>query len=181
MPAEARPYGSTDGWPEEFYLEGPVPDGEELLRRTVARVHKHSARSVRIRLALTATGVLVASAALTGTGIVVGRFLEGPAVVAETVITGSDPRSGARLAVAMTPTDDGTRMDVTVTGLPVGTACQLTYVGTDGSRLSHNGSWRIPPDAAHRPAHEHVWMTESQLAAVEVTTSTGTELVARTN
>jgi hypothetical protein len=177
MPTQAQLEQTAKDWPPELYLDGPVPDGEELLQRTVAKVHRHSARSARIRIALFATAVVMAAAAFVGTGVVVGRLMPGPQL-AERVVTATDPLSGAHLTVTMTSADDGTRMTVTVTGLPVGTVCHLTFIAKDGTRMPDNGSWRIPPDAADRPIQDHVWMAESDLAAIEVTTSTNARVVA---
>lgn len=176
MPVDVPTQFSAADTPEELFLEGPVPDGEELLLRTVAEVRRRSARSARTRVALLTTAVLVACAALTGAGAILGRMLGGPASTAETSVTATDPRTGAHLAVALASADDGTTMDVTVTGLPVGTACQLTYVGKDGTRLTDGGGWRVPADG--RPIRTHVWIPESDLAEIDVTTSVGAELVA---
>lgn len=174
MPTYAQLEQTNRDWPPEAFLDGPVPDGEDLLQRTMTKVHKHSARSARIRAAVFTSAVVLACAVLAGTGVVIGRMLESPA----SAVTATDPRTDAHLVALMTPTDDGTSMEITVTGLPVGTACHLTFVGKDGTRMSDGTSWRIPLDAADHPIETHVWMPESSLAEIDVTTSTGVHLIA---
>jgi hypothetical protein len=156
----------TPDLPAEFYLDGPVPDGEELLRRTVAAVHKRSARSARLRVSLFVVAALVACAALAGTGLAVGRLIGGPHVsIAESYYSATDPGTGAKLAATVTPGEGGSHLTVTVTGLPQGTPCQLTVIGTNGTRVP-GGGWRIPQD--RKPVTANVWMAPDQMAEIEV-------------
>lgn len=176
MPTYAQIEETDLEWPPEAFLDGPVPDGDELLQRTVAKVHKHSARSARLRVALFAAAIVTTCAILTGAGVLMGHLMEGPTI--ESYVTATDPTTGARLVATMTPTDDGTSMAVTVTGVPVGTACKLTFIGRNGTRMSDGSSWRVPQNAAQKPIETHVWMSESNLTEIEVTTSTGADLIA---
>ncbi len=176
MPSEAQLLETSRDWPPEAFLDGPVPGGEDLLRRTVAKVHRQSARSARLRVTVFAVAVLTACVALFGAGVAMGTLSH--TVPAQRTVAATDARTGARLVVTMTVTDDGTDMEVTVTGLPVGTACHLTVIGKDGTRMSDSSGWRIPPDAADHPIRTNVWMTESNMAELEITTSTGTNLTA---
>jgi hypothetical protein len=168
----------SDDWPDEFYLEGPVTGGDELLRRTLAHVRRQSTRSNRWRVVLLAAGVLLAGAMLTGAGMAIGRFTDRPPTP-ERPIVATDVRTGAGMRVTTRSTEGGTYLDVTTTGLPVGTTCRLTVVGTDGSRFD-GGGWRVPPDAAEIPVDMMVWLPRSQVAELDVTTSVGSVLIGRT-
>ena len=172
MPTDAQLLETGREWPPEAFLDGPVPDGEELLLRTVATVRRRSARSARVRVALWSAAVVCCCLLLVGAGVMVGRMLQSPGFLAVT-----DPRSGARLVAVLSPSDSGTGLSVTVSGLPVGTACQLTVVGVDGSRITDGSGWRVPVDAASRPVSTHVWMSSSSISTLSVTTSARVVLV----
>lgn len=169
----------SDELPDEFFLEGPVPDGEELLRRTVARVRRHSARSARLRGAMLLVAALLVGAVVTGGGMALGRamFPATPAV-AERELTATDPVSGAHLSATLVGVDGGTYIEISVTGLPMGTECRLTVLG-HGVRLP-NGSWRIGQDGGRRPNPESVWMPPDDITALAIATSNGVHLYAST-
>jgi hypothetical protein len=169
MPTDA------DDWPHEFYLEGPVNGGDELLRRTLANVRRQSTRSARWRVVLVAAGVVLAGLMLTGAGMAIGHLTD-RVPPPERPITATDARTGARMRVMTRSTEGGTYLDVTTTGLPVGTTCRLTVIGTDGSR-SDGGGWKVGSDAAENPVDMMVWLPLSQVAQLDVTTSAGAVLV----
>jgi hypothetical protein len=170
MPTDTSQQPDIDDWPEEFYLEGPVPDGEELLRRTMADVHRYSARSARLRAALLVLVVVVAGAMLAGAGMAIGRATHRPPVL-ESRIEAVDTRTGARLSGTIGADDGGSRIALLVSGLPPGTNCRLTVLGRGGVRVD-DGSWRTGPD----PVRLSVWLPPDQVLGVDVTTDTGTEL-----
>jgi hypothetical protein len=163
MPAE---------WPEEFYLEGPVPGGEELLRRTVAKVHRHAKRTARTRGALLVLAAVISGVVLTGAGMAIGYSMR-PGALAQPAIVAVDPRHGARLEATMSAAGGSTSLRLTVSGLPVGTACGLTVLSKDGTRFG-NGSWRSGPV----PVAETVGLPPDRIAGIEVTTGNGVRLVA---
>lgn len=160
--------------PEEFFLDGPMPDGEDLLRRTVAAVHRHAARSARLRVALLALGVVVAGALVMGSGMALGRWTDQPTGGGNPVVA-TDSARGATLSATLARTDGGSRLSVTVTGLPVGTTCRLSVVDTTGDAWP-DGSWRIGP--GHRAVTTTAWPAPREIAAVRVTTSAGVTLTA---
>lgn len=169
MPTDA------DDWPHEFYLEGPVTGGDELLRRTLANVRRQSTRSARWRIVLVAAGVVLAGLMLTGTGMAIGRLTD-HVPPPERPITATDPRTGARMWVLTRTTEGGTYLNVTTKGLPVGTTCRLTVVGKDGSRQD-GGGWKVGPDAIEDPVDMMVWLPRSRVAQLDVTTSVGATLI----
>jgi hypothetical protein len=161
----------TDDWPSEFFLEGPAPGGEELLRRTVDTVRRQSARSARTRGWVLSATVVIACALLTGAGMAAGHWMTSvPVLVAEHPVVATDTLAGARMTATVWPADGGSLLDVTVTGLPVGTPCQLTVIGRNGVRVS-GGSWRIGP--THPTISSSAWFPPDQVAAIDVTTGEG--------
>jgi hypothetical protein len=178
MPTDALSPPVLDELPEEFFLEGPVPDGGDLLLRTVARVHRHAARAARLRLALLVVAVVLAGAVVTGAGMVLGRSMyPSTPPVAERFVSATDPATHARLTAMLTSADGGTHIDISVTGLPAGTGCRLTVLG-DGITLP-DGSWMIGPDGGRKPVAESAWMPPTDITGLMVTTSNGLHLHAR--
>jgi hypothetical protein len=172
MPADAGVRPGTEEWPEEFYLEGPVPGGEELLQRTVAKVHRHSQRSAHARGALLVTAAVLIGVVLTGAGMAIGHSMR-PSAVPEPPIVAVDPRHGARLEAIMSAAGSSTNLRLKVSGLPVGTDCRLTVRDKDGTTF-RNGGWR----AGTMPVDETVWLPPDRIAGIEVRTGTGADLVA---
>jgi hypothetical protein len=172
MPTDADVRADTGEWPEEFYLDGPVPGGEELLRRTVAKVHRHSQRSARTRGALLVTAAVLTGVVLTGAGMAIGHSMR-PVATAEPPIVAVDPLHGARLEATMSPAGGSTTLRLKLSGLPAGTECRLIVVDKDGTRFA-NGSWR----AGAVPVEETVWLPPDRIAGFEVATSTHADLVA---
>jgi hypothetical protein len=165
----------SDDWPDEYYLEGPVTGGDELLRRTLANVRRQSTRSARWRVVLVAAGVLLAGAMLTGAGMAIGRLTQqSPAPTGQIVAT--DAHAGAAMRITTRTTEGGTYLVVTTTGLPVGTACRLTVTSRTGAHMD-GGGWKVAPDAAQDPVDMMVWLPRSQVAQLTVTTSVGAILV----
>jgi hypothetical protein len=174
MPHNALSPPVVDDLPEEFFLEGPVPDGEELFLRTMARVHRHAARSARWRATLLVVAVLLAGTVMTGTGMALGRWMFPTTPVGERPVSATDPATGAHLAATLASVDGGTHIDISVTGLPMGTECRLSVTG-DGIVLP-DGGWQIGPDGGRTPVTESAWMPPEDIRGLTVATSTGVHL-----
>ncbi|HEX3589416.1 MAG TPA: hypothetical protein VHV74_07275 [Pseudonocardiaceae bacterium] len=177
MPTDAHGRDGAGDWPEEFFLEGPVPGGDDLLRRTVETVHRRSARSARLRAAMVVIGVVLVGLLLTSIGMAIGRASHA-ATAPRTEVVATDPATGARMEVTLAATVGGTSVTVTMTNLPIGTACHLTLIGKRGGHLD-GGSWQVGPDAAQRPVGTTTLLRPSSVAEVQVTTSTGATLVGK--
>jgi hypothetical protein len=162
------------GWPDEYFLDGPAPGGEELLRRTVATVHRKSARAARARRHMLIGVLVVVAGLLTGLGMAIGRWTLGESL--RPIVVASDVSTGASLAVTMGGTEGGSYLDVTVTGLPVGTNCWLTVTSRDGHTLA-GGSFQIEPDAQRAPVDFTIWLPPAEVAEIAVTASTGAQLI----
>lgn len=174
MPTDAQGRGGAGEWPEEYYLDGPVPGGDDLLLRTVAKVRRQSTRSARLRATLVVAGLVVLGLLLTSVGMAIGRASHAT-TAPRTHVTATDPATGARMDVTLVGTEGGTYVSVVLSHLPVGTACHLTLIGRRGGHVD-GGSWQIGVDA--RPVGTTTLLRPTSVAEVDVTTSTGAHLAA---
>lgn len=130
-------------------MEGPPPEADLLLQRTLGTVRAERTRAVRRRgrLAAAVTATLIA-ATLAG-GVFVGQGLGGDS----THLFEGGTAGGARMSVQMTNTDGGVRLVATVDGIADGEKCWLVVrtkdgrVITAGSWLSHDRSVTLPAAA----------------------------------
>ncbi|MFD5831368.1 anti-sigma factor [Lentzea sp. NPDC060358] len=124
--------------PPEAALDGPPPNADHLLRRTLGTVREERHRAVRRRGRVAAvTSTFVVAGVLAG-GVWMGQGLG----VGETdaVLKGTSEQ-GAQMAVRVTDTEGGLRLVATVDGVEDGEACWLVVHTTDG-RTFTAGSWR---------------------------------------
>jgi predicted anti-sigma-YlaC factor YlaD len=146
--------------PPEAMLDGPPPDADLLLQRTIRQVRTESAGTrLRNRTVAGAAAVVVAAAAI-GAGVVVGRTtgepLQPSAAAPVTSVqppgtrfaSGIDAATGARLTVGVTPAAGWVRVNAAVTGIPAGQRCRVVVVGKDGAR-EVAGSWLVSPKVAN--------------------------------
>jgi predicted anti-sigma-YlaC factor YlaD len=150
-----------DAVPVEAFLDGP-PDGDLVLQRALREVRRESARAdLRRRGLIAAAAVVVAGAALAG-GLLLGRGLNPPGQIAQPapvttapapqptgVLVGShtDPDTGARATVRVTPAAGWVRVNAAVTGIAAGQRCRLWVVARDGTRQLA-GSWLVSAKGA---------------------------------
>jgi anti-sigma factor RsiW len=146
--------------PPEAFLDGPPPDGDFLLQRTLQEVRAESTRRVRFtRAAWALAAAAVVAVALAG-GIVVGRAGSPPPVATAGSRTGvaTDPTTGATMSVAVRPAAGWVRVHATISGVPPGEQCRLYVVAADGSRepagswLSGSGETSVDGSALMAPA-----------------------------
>jgi anti-sigma factor RsiW len=139
--------------PPEAFLEGPVPDGDLLLERTLQQVRTQDNRRTWRRRSLWAlAAALVGVVALAG-GVLLGRDTAPASTTAEAAsVTGTmtakatDPTTGTTMTVAIQPAAGWVRVHATISGAPPGEECRLYVLARDGSRREA-GSWLVPPDA----------------------------------
>lgn len=170
MPTDAE----RGGWPDEYFLDGPAPGGEDLLRRTIATVHRKSARAARARRHMLIGALVVVAGLLCGLGMAIGRWTLGEPL--RPIVVASNVSTGARLAVTMGSAEGGSYLDVTVTGLPTGTSCWLTVTSKNGNTLA-GGSFQTEPDSQRDPVDVTIWLPPAEVAEIAVTASTGARLV----
>ncbi|HEX7301462.1 anti-sigma factor [Lentzea sp.] len=124
--------------PPEAALDGPPPNADHLLQRTLGTVREERHQAVRRRGRLTAvTSAFVAAGVLAG-GVWVGQGL-GVGDTGE-VLQGTSAE-GAHMAVQVTDTEGGLRLVATVDGVRDGEACWLVVHTRDGRSFTA-GSWR---------------------------------------
>lgn len=145
--------------PPEAFLDGPPRDGELLLRRTLRQVRGEVAGARRRRAALAGLAAAASLAAVFWAGTRTGAADGGPVALPPApsptvsaappsqpagtrVASATDPSTGARLTVRMTPAAQWVRVHAAVTGLPPGERCRLVVVAEDGSRTTA-GSWVV--------------------------------------
>ncbi|PWR11027.1 anti-sigma factor [Micromonospora acroterricola] len=148
--------------PDAMLLDGPPEGGDLLLQRTLRQVRgESSGRRQRRGVVLSAAAAVVLAAAVSG-GVVLGRTTgEAPDIEAQPgpsasvssadpairYASASDPGTGARLTVAMTPAPGWVRINAAVSGVPQGARCHLLVVGKDGSTVLA-GSWLVSEKGA---------------------------------
>jgi anti-sigma-K factor RskA len=138
--------------PPEAFLEGPPPDGEALLRRTLDQVRGERRAQVWWHRSLWALAAAVVAVAAVIGGTLVGRGTasSNPQVVAlptpfvsasgERSGQAGDPRTGVSMSVVVQPAAGWVRVHATVSGVPAGEQCRLFVIARDGSRAPA-GSW----------------------------------------
>jgi anti-sigma factor RsiW len=132
--------------PPEAFLDGPPPDGDLLLRKTLEEVRVRGRRRTWRNRALVAAAALLVAAVALGAGTLIGRSTAPPSVVTASPTaaarTGSatDTETGVVMSATVRPAAGWVRVSATVTGVPAGEQCRLFVVGRDGSR-EPAGSW----------------------------------------
>jgi len=164
--------------PPEAFLDGPPPDGDLLLRRTLQEVRAESTRRVRFtRAAWALAAAAVVAVALAG-GIVAGRAgLPDPVVAAAGSRTGAatDATTGATMSVAVRPAAGWVRVHAAIRGVPPGEQCRLYVVAADGSR-EPAGSWLS--GAGETAVDGSALMAPADVTGVQAETYAGEILVA---
>ncbi|MFC9294274.1 zf-HC2 domain-containing protein [Streptomyces sp. NPDC057011] len=141
--------------PEEAFLDGPPQGGDLLLQRTLREVRGELAGARRRRAALAGLAVAASLAAVFWAGARLGAGDPGqvalplpsptvstaPSTVPAGARQGSvtDPGTGARLTVRMTPAAKWVKVQAAVTGVPAGERCRLVVVAKDGTRTTAGG------------------------------------------
>ncbi|MET7862882.1 anti-sigma factor family protein [Micromonospora taraxaci] len=148
--------------PEAMLLDGPPEGGDLLLQRTLRQVRgESSGHRQRRRVILSAAAVVALAAAVSG-GVLLGRTtddapdtraLPAPSTTVTATnpatrnATTTDPGTGARLTVAVTPAPGWVRVNAAVSGIPRGERCRLLVVGKDGNAVL-SGSWLVSEGGA---------------------------------
>lgn len=178
-----------EGMPPEVLLDGPPDGGDLLLRRTVRQVRREAGRGRRV--------LGVAAAVVVGAAGVVGGFAFGqqtnPSVVvaqqpAPSVLptqaptapdavdaTATDPRTGARAEVTVTPRAGYVQLAASVQGVTPGERCKMVVVSEDGQR-EVAFSW-ITGEGGGEPLTGSAMVALEDVASVEVEAEDGRRFV----
>ncbi|MCY1144581.1 zf-HC2 domain-containing protein [Actinoplanes sp. Pm04-4] len=165
--------------PPEAFLEGPPPDADLLLQKTLSQVRdegrSHDRRRRAVWTLAAAAAVLVAVAG----GLFIGRSGSGspgsvqpPAAVvaAPRTISAIDRGTGTSMQVTITPAAGWVRLKATVDGVPAGSQCRLFVVARDGSR-EFAGSWLV--GASGTTVDGSALVAPAEVTAVQVETYAG--------
>jgi hypothetical protein len=143
-------------------MDGPPQGGDLLLQRTLRQARGERGAEQRRRWATVGVAAAVAAAVVLGGGVLVGRstvaqqpVAVGPAPSASVspppagTRTGSvtDPVTGARMTLTLTPAAGWVRVSAAVTGIPAGQRCHLVVHGRSGAKADA-GSWLVSPTGA---------------------------------
>jgi len=184
--------------PPEAFLDGPPEGGDLLLQRTLRQVRADGARSGRFRVALVAAGVVAFAVATTGVGVLVGQRTAPkvgaeptppPVATSSTVpvsplpgqrtLRGTDPNTGATMAVTLTPAAGWVRLHAEVAGVKAGKQCVLLVVPRGGGAPVTAGSWVVSAkgEANGTMLDGSALVAPDKVAAVQVATLQGEKLV----
>jgi hypothetical protein len=147
MPALLRKVPADEAiraWRDDGGDQPPTPPLETLLGK-VARARQ------RRRWAIAGAAVLAAGLAAAGAQVFRSGPATGPAAAPRwtATATGANPVTGVSAAVRYAAEPWGSELGVRVTGIPVGTRCQLWVIGARGQAVAAGG-WTIA--ASGQPA-----------------------------
>ncbi|EXG81498.1 anti-sigma factor family protein [Cryptosporangium arvum] len=184
---------ALDEVPPELFLDGPDPQADLLLQRTLraARAESAGPRRSRGRSLVAGAAAVVALAAAVGGGVVLGRGggSETPSVAlpsesasVQGTRSGSntDPATGARMTASVVPSTGWVRVNVKLTGIKVGEECEMVVHSTHSDPVLA-GSWVISEKAASMPGGWPVTgnaaVAPEDVDAIEIRTTAGRHLV----
>jgi len=181
--------------PPEAFLDGPPPDGDLLLQRTLREVRSiaaaevaaapasgpvESARKKPSRWYLVAAAIVVIAGALGG-GVLIGRQTLGDSdapVAGSRQVTATDPATQATMATTVEPRVGWSWIRVDITGLKVGAECEMVVTDKAGKTFVA-GSWVVSPKAAKEGSRfaGGVLVPIDQVRSVEIKTVQGEHVV----
>jgi hypothetical protein len=155
----------------------PAPARASLLERTLAELARRR-RSGRLRLRLamaTGAAAVVALGAAVGVLVATRPAPASPAPVVSARLSGADPSTGVSASAELYAEPWGTSIHFEISGVTPGDSCELVVLGKDGSQQVA-GTWRVGYTGGVQ-LDGATGIDPSQLAALQVVTASGTELV----
>jgi hypothetical protein len=175
--------GSPSSVPDRTGSPAAVPAAREtrsapsLLERTLAELARRR-RSARLRWRVATATEAVAVAALglaVGVLVVTRPATTAPAIVAAQ-FSGSDAGTGVTASAALYAEPWGSSIRLDVAGVTPGDQCELVAIAEDGSQQVA-GTWRVGYTGGVE-VDGSTGIDPSQVAALQVVTTSGSELVA---
>jgi anti-sigma factor RsiW len=173
--------------PPEAFVDGPPAGGDLLLRRALRAVSAERGRMRRHRLRRIggAAAVVLMISAGTGSAVYLDRLdtatstaVPGTALPADLRLSATDDRTGARMAVRVTPRAGWVQLTARVSGVQPGQKCRLVVQARDGTQeiaMSWTTPQSEPPTGVQVKGAAAVGA--SDIASVRVVTPAGAELV----
>jgi anti-sigma factor RsiW len=131
---------ATQAWADDTSGSRPGPPLDRLIGRM-------SSIRLRRRLTAVAAALVIGLGAATGLGVLHARLASTAPVWIETH-TADSPATGAWAAVRYAAQPWGAEVEVRVTGIPVGTRCQLRVSNTQDQEIAAGG-WTITAGSQH--------------------------------
>jgi anti-sigma factor RsiW len=152
-------------------LNGPPPSDDLVLQRALRQIRAESTARRRRRGVILASAAAVVLGVVLTTGVAVGRSGDslGPVRASAT-----DSGTGAALGVAFADTSGWSHLSATVSGVPVGTQCELVIVTKDGERMVAAG-WKVARDQGSVDAS--VLVDPADIASLRLENTAGQRLV----
>jgi hypothetical protein len=175
--------------PPEAFLEGPPPDGDLLLQRTLREVRTTAAPAAappakrsRSRWLAVAAAVVVVAGALGG-GVVIGRQsaeqqTDVP-VAGSKQVTATDTTTGTTMATTVEPRAGWSWVQVQIKGLKAGAECEM-LITDKGGKTWVAGTWRVSEKSARENNSRFeggVLVPIDQVKTVEIRTLQGQHVV----
>ncbi|MFJ3792856.1 anti-sigma factor family protein [Kitasatospora sp. NPDC090091] len=152
--------------PPEILVDGPPEGGDLLLQRTLRQARAERGSAVLRRRAWIGVAAVAAAAAVLAAGVSLGRstvsdrppVAVGPGPSSATVApppagtrtaSVTEPSTGARMTLTVTPAMGWVRVSAAVTGIPAGQRCRLVVNGKSGAKVDA-GSWLVSPAGAEK-------------------------------
>jgi len=144
--------------PEEMLLDGPPPGADLLIARALRGVRDEVRTTRRRRFGVAvAAGFIAVAVAATG-GLVAGRIgdaettTEAGGIPAKelpgaTVLRGANAATGAEVSVSVAPAAGWVRLDLSASGIPAGSRCEIVVVAKDGTEFPAGG-WLVSKKGA---------------------------------
>jgi len=140
--------------PPEAFLEGPPPDGDLLLQRTLREVRTAATpaaapRAKRSRWLAVAAAVVVVAGALGG-GVIIGRQSVDQSdvpVAGSKQVTATDTTTGTTMATTVEPRAGWSWIQVQIKGLKAGAECEM-LVTDKGDKTWVAGTWKVSEKSA---------------------------------
>lgn len=173
---------ALDEVPPEAFLDGPPPDGDLLLQKTLRRARASSPRRFSPAIVVAAAAALVA--VLAG-GVLVGRETAPVAGAPTTTVPPNaraaqvtDPDTGATMDVTLIPKAGWVWVTAEVSGIEAGARCELWVQPRSGEKLLA-GSWLVSEQGASEGTRLEgtALVDPAEVASVEVSTTDGQTMV----
>lgn len=177
---------ALDEVPPEAFLDGPPPDGDLLLQKTLRRARAETAAPRRWTPTIVVATAAALAAVLAG-GVLVGRQTAPDQVAAPPTTTAppnartaqvTDPTTGASMDVTVIPKAGWVWVSAEVSGIQAGARCELWVLPRDGEKLLA-GSWLVSEQGASEGTRLEgtALVDPAEVASVEVATTDGQPMV----
>ncbi|GAA3395243.1 anti-sigma factor family protein [Cryptosporangium minutisporangium] len=181
---------ALDEVPPELFLDGPDPETDMLMQRTLRAAREESAsRRSGGRALLAGAAAVVALALAVGGGVFLGRsgepqeFVADPsqssAVAGTRTASAKDPDTGAEMTAQVVPAAGWVKVNATLRGIKAGEECRMIVRSAENEEIA--SSWVITEKAASAPdgwpITGNAAIAPDAVESIEIVTTAGRHLV----